>query len=71
MFLVYMRHIRAAKYCSAGTRAFFKKHDLDYQDFLKNGIMHEKLLGTGDAMAAKVVEIARDEWRKQETDNRL
>jgi hypothetical protein len=59
MTRVTMRHIRAAKLCRRGTKAFFERHDLDWIDFLKNGIEAEKLAATGDAMALRVVEIAR------------
>lgn len=71
MLMIYIRHVRKAKYCLSGTRAFFKKHNLDYQDFVKNGIIAQNLLDTGDAMAARVVEIAKDEQWQQETNNRL
>lgn len=57
--IVYMRHIRAAKMCSKGARTFFQRHSLDWDDFLKNGIPATKLEKTGDAMALKVVEVAR------------
>lgn len=53
-----MRDIRAVKMCSRGTRAFFIKHDLDWDEFLSEGIEAQKLLDTGDAMAIKVVENA-------------
>lgn len=55
---IVMRDIRAAKMCSRGARRFFERHGLDWQDFLKNGIEHKKLAGTGDAMAIRVVEVA-------------
>lgn len=57
--IVTMKHIRKANMCSGGPRSFFKKHNLDWSDFLKNGIPASKLLATGDAMAALVVEVAR------------
>lgn len=56
-----MRHVRAAKFCSAGARTWWKHHGLDWSDFLDNGIEPETLLQTGDALAARVVEIARNE----------
>lgn len=54
-----MRDIRAAKMCSSGAREFFKRHGLGWQDFLKHGVDSEVLEKTGDAMALKVVEVAR------------
>lgn len=56
--IITMRDIRAVKMCSRGTRAFFIKHDLDWDEFLSEGIEAQKLLDTGDAMAIKVVENA-------------
>lgn len=63
MVKVRMCHIREAKMCSRGTRDFFKKHGLDWDEFLKNGIPAEELESTGDAMAIRVSEVARG--RKQ------
>lgn len=56
--IITMKHVRKAMMCSAGTRDFFKKHNLDYTDFLKNGIDSNILLSLNDAMANKVVEVA-------------
>lgn len=66
MTMVYIRHIRKAKFCAAGTRKFFIKNGLDYSDFIKNGILAERLIETGDAMAYQVVEIAENEQRQQQ-----
>ena len=57
--IVTMRHIRRAKMCSRGTRAFFERHGLDYAAFVRDGIPAEHLEATGDAMALQVVEVAR------------
>ncbi len=59
--IVRMKHIRQASLCSDGARGFWARHGLDWTDFLRNGIDAEKLLATGDAQAAKVVEVARGE----------
>lgn len=58
--IVKMSHIRQAKMCSGGAREFFARHELDWQDFLKNGIDAEALRKTGDAMALKVVKVAEN-----------
>lgn len=55
---VYRRHLCALKYCASGSRAFFKKHELDWSKFLREGIERDRLAGTGDAMAIKAAEIA-------------
>lgn len=57
--IIKMCHIREARYCASGARVFFKRHELDWNDFLKNGITEKELLVTGDTMAIKVVEAAR------------
>jgi hypothetical protein len=58
--IVRMVHIRQAKMCSNGTRDFFNRHGLDWQEFLKEGVDAEKLRATGDAMALKVVKVAEN-----------
>jgi hypothetical protein len=54
-----MEHVRAARMCSRGARAFFERHGLDWQRFLAEGLPAEQIEATGDAMALKVVEVAR------------
>jgi hypothetical protein len=54
-----MRDIRAAKMCSRGARAWFTRHGLDWAEFITNGIDAELVLATGDAMAIRVVKVAR------------
>lgn len=57
--IIRMRDIRAAKMCSRGARAWFARHGLDWSEFITNGIDAELVLATGDAMAIRVVEVAR------------
>lgn len=57
--IITMRDIRAAKMCSRGTRDFFKKHGMDWDEFLKEGLPEEDFINTNDAMALQVVEVAR------------
>ena len=57
--IVTMRDVRAAGMCSRGPRAFFKRHGLDWNRFLEEGIPAEELEATGDALAMQVVEVAR------------
>lgn len=61
---VTIAHVRAAGLCVHGARAFFARHGLDFRAFLRDGIPAQVLLATGDAMALRVVEIARQ--RQQE-----
>lgn len=60
-----MQHMRQVKgftvkggFCARGIRRWFHEHNLDYSDFLKNGIDEEVLLNSGDPMAIAVVEQA-------------
>lgn len=57
--IVVQKDMRALRYCSRGVRDFFRRHELDYSNFLKNGIPASQLEETGDAMALAVVEVAR------------
>lgn len=56
---VTIKDIRSCKMCSSGTRAFFTKHGMDWNLFLKEGLPEEQFIATGDAMAMQVVEAAR------------
>ncbi len=61
--VVKMEHVRAAKMCSRGARAFFERHNLDWNTFIHEGLPVEQIEATGDAMALQVAEVARG--RKQ------
>lgn len=58
---VTVQDVRAAGLClGVRTRRFFRHHDLDFGAFLRDGIEAERLLATGDAMALRAVEAARE-----------
>jgi len=57
---VYVKDIRAAKLCSKGARKWFERHNLSWADFLREGMDEDDVLKIGDAMAARVVEVARE-----------
>lgn len=61
--IIHMSDVRSVRMCSRGARDFFRRHDLDWEDFLKNGISAARLVATGDHMALQVVEATRG--RKQ------
>lgn len=42
-------------YCVKGSRAFAKRHRLDFRKFCHEGINAEDLLATGDGMAIELV----------------
>jgi len=56
-----MRHIRACRICAGGAREWWKRHGLDWNDFLVHGIPVELLEATGDPFALKVVNKVREE----------
>lgn len=59
--IVTMRHVRSARLCSRGTRAWFEKHGLDFNVFLTTGYPAETIEGTGDSLGMRVAEEARKE----------
>lgn len=52
---IVMRDIRAVMQCSPGARLFFKQHNLNWSDFLKNGIDCGSIIDTDDEMGLVVV----------------
>jgi hypothetical protein len=54
--IITLRHARALNYCSKGMRYWFERRNINYMDFVKNGIDEEVFLSSGDTMAIKVVE---------------
>ena len=58
--------VRAVGLCVNGTRTWFARHDLDFRAFLRDGCDAETLLATGDAMAQRVVEHARNQSSQRE-----
>ncbi|HXG28026.1 MAG TPA: hypothetical protein VNJ47_04170 [Nevskiales bacterium] len=57
--LVTIAHVRAAGLCAPGARTWFARQGLDFRAFLAQGLPASILLATGDAMAARVVGVAR------------
>lgn len=55
-----MNDIRAAGGCASGARAWFRRYHLDFRAFIRDGgISSSALLSTGDALAERIVFIAR------------
>jgi len=46
-------------FCGRGSRAWFRRHGLDWSSFVRNGISARELVATGDALALRLVEHAR------------
>ena len=56
--IITVSDLRASKICLVGARGWWHRRNLDWHDFLKNGIIHETLLEQNDAQADRVVEEA-------------
>ncbi|HAT1683650.1 TPA: hypothetical protein I8Y21_004405 [Klebsiella oxytoca] len=55
-------HIRQAGYCPQGARQFARRYGLDFRQFIRDGYIDaEILLATGDALAIRLVEYARQD----------
>lgn len=50
---------RGIGYCRGKGAEWFARHGLDFRDFVRNGIDEQQLLATGDGMALRLVEWAR------------
>lgn len=48
--------IREAGHCVSGARTWFAGYNLDFRDFIKNGIDAADFLATGDAIAVQIVD---------------
>lgn len=59
--IITMRDIRKAKMCSRGARKLAERHDLDWSDFLRNGIGSSELEKIDDGMVKHLLEVARGE----------
>lgn len=62
MTRVTVEDTRKLGYCASGLRIFFKRYELDYSDFVFNGIDASELLLKTDnnIMALKAVEAANE-----------
>lgn len=64
-----IQDLRAARYCLAGVRPWFRRHGLDWQAFLESGIDVETLRATGDALVEPVILQAEAREAAQEMSN--
>jgi len=58
MTRVTIQDLRASRLCFQGARSWFRRHGLDWQNFLKEGLDAEILAATGDALALRVITVA-------------
>ncbi|WP_196776692.1 hypothetical protein [Cereibacter sphaeroides] len=64
-----IQDLRDARYCLAGVRPWFRRHGLDWQDFLARGIEADRLRATGDALVEPVIRIAEMRETASEASN--
>lgn len=63
--LVRIEHVKLARMCTRGARAWFEHHKLNYTEFLLHGMPASVIEQTGDAMGIQVAKIARDAASKE------
>jgi hypothetical protein len=59
--MIKLRHIREAEICTRGARLWFNSHGLSWNNFLTKGIEVEVIEKFDDALANRVIEVARKE----------
>lgn len=65
---VEVRHLRAAKFCVRGARAWATQHGLDFEHFIRHGYPASALEATDDALGMILASIAREEAQKEVPD---
>ena len=69
MTRVTIQDLRAARYCLAGVRPWFRRHELEWQAFLDSGIEADILRATGDALVEPVIRQAEVREAAREADD--
>lgn len=67
--IVRAEDIRAARLCFQGARPWFRRHGLDWQAFLAEGLPAEVLAATGDALALRVIAEAEKRAARTEAED--
>lgn len=57
--VVKLKHLRPAGFCVEGAIAFTKRYGIDWNLFKRQGLPASRLEATGNALARKLVEVAR------------
>lgn len=65
-YRIYIDDFRKKSYCVKGIKPWFAMNNLDFADFLENGIDPQKLIDTKDIRAIDIVE---SKYGKKETNN--
>lgn len=64
--VVHMRHVRAANLCARGGRAWFARHGLSWNDFLRDGIPASEVRSINDPLAERAIAEAEREARDEQ-----
>jgi hypothetical protein len=59
--IVTMNHVRSCRMCAREARTWAKSRGMNWTEFITNGLPEHTLTETGDPMALKVVEFARND----------
>lgn len=58
-FVITIEDLRRCGMCSSGVRRWFIAHNLDFKNFLENGMLASKFIETGDALGIRAAETVR------------
>jgi len=54
-------HVRNIEgYCLVGVRDFMRLHNINFRQFIQQGILAQTFIDTGDALAIRLVELTCD-----------
>jgi hypothetical protein len=56
-----MQHVRAARLCARGARAWLELHGLSVEEFIFTGISADRIEATGDHLGLAVAAVAREQ----------
>lgn len=54
--IIFINDFRQSGYCVEGIRQWFEERDLDFRDFVRNGMAADIFLAEGDALVNKTIE---------------
>lgn len=64
-FLVSFRDVKTAGYCLKAARQWFAERNLPWMTFITTGVSAKMLASYDDAIANRVIEVARKRARRQ------
>lgn len=58
---VKLEHARRLHYCSSGIRQFCSKYNIDFRDFIRNGIDAKELEKLDDGLSNRMINLAKED----------